>query len=147
MKRFLIMLIATLIVAGVCAQPAKRRTMKDVDTKTKDSAQGAASKKSTSTTTKGDRATLLFPTSAEMPEDVVWRRDIYRQLDLLEDANAPLYYPVEPRGKEQNLFTYLFRLMLTGRISAYTYKLDGVESFDEKDKLAVKDVLDRYGIY
>jgi gliding motility associated protien GldN len=50
-------------------------------------------------------------------------------------------------GRQVNLFTYLFRLMLTGRITAYTYKLDGVESFDEKDKLAVKDVLDRYGIY
>ena len=82
-----------------------------------------------------------------MPEDVVWKRDIYRSLDLTKDKNAPLYYPVEPMGRQVNLFTYLFRLMLTGRISAYTYKLDGVESFDEKDKLAVKDVLDRYGIY
>lgn len=146
MKRFLIMLIATLTVVGVCAQPAKRRTMKDVDSKSKDSAQGAASKKSTSTT-KGDRATLLFPTSAEMPEDVVWRRDIYRQLDLLEDANAPLYYPVEPRGKEQNLFTYLLRLFVSGRINAYNYKLDGNESFDDKDKADVREKLEQYSIF
>jgi gliding motility associated protien GldN len=58
-----------------------------------------------------------------------------------------MYYPVEPMGRQVNLFTYLFRLILTGRINAYTYKLDGNESFDEKDKLAVKDLLERYGIY
>jgi gliding motility associated protien GldN len=82
-----------------------------------------------------------------MPEDVVWKRDVYRTLDLTKDANAPLYYPVEPRGRQVNLFTYLFHLMLSGRVDAYTYKLDGVESFDKKDKMEVRDVLDRYSIY
>ena len=82
-----------------------------------------------------------------MPEDVVWKRDIYRQLDLMRDKNAPMYYPVEPVGRQVNLFTYLFRLILTGRVQAYTYKLDGNESFEEKDKLAVKDMLERYGIF
>lgn len=89
----------------------------------------------------------MFPTTDAMPDDVVWKRDIYRQLDLTKDKNAPMYYPVEPMGKQVNLFTYLFRLILTGRVNAYTYKLDGNESFDEKDKLAVKDMLERYGIY
>ena len=42
------------------------------------------------------RARLSFPTAVEMPENVVWRRDIYRELDLNKDANAGLYYPVEP---------------------------------------------------
>ena len=81
-----------------------------------------------------------------MPEDVVWKRDIYRQLDLMNDKNAPMYYPVEPIGRQVNLFTYIFRLILTGRLAAYTYKLDGNESFDEKDRLAVKDMLDRFAI-
>ncbi|MCR4993802.1 MAG: gliding motility protein GldN [Bacteroidales bacterium] len=120
------------------AQPAKRRVISS----TKNTAKTTASAEK-----KADRAALMFPTSAEMPEDVVWRRDIYRQLDLLKDVNAPLYYPVEPRGKEQNLFTYLFRLWLSGRINAYQYKLDGNESFDEKDKADVKELLDRYFIY
>ena len=43
-----------------------------------------------------DRASLMFPTTAAMPDDVVWKRDIYRQLDLTKDKNAPMYYPVEP---------------------------------------------------
>ena len=117
------------------AQPAKRRVPAPVTA-------GQVAK-----TTAGDRASLMFPTTAAMPEDVVWKRDIYRQLDLTKDKNAPMYYPVEPMGRQVNLFTYLFRLILTGRVNAYTYKLDGNESFDEKDKLPVKDMLERYGIY
>ena len=120
---------------GVQAQPKKSRVV------TRAAAQKTAAKQAS------DRAALMFPTSDEMPQDVVWRRDIYRQLDLLEDANAPLYYPVEPRGKEQNLFTYLFRLFLSGRIPVYTYKLDGNESFDPKDKADAHELLDRYSIY
>ena len=55
------------------------------------------------------RAQISFPTAVEMPEEVVWRRDIYRELDLSKDANAGLYYPVEPQGKQLNLFTYIFK--------------------------------------
>ena len=124
---------------GVQAQPKKSRVASSSTTTT--------SKKKASATPGSDRAALMFPTTDEMPEDVVWRRDIYRQLDLMEDANAPLYYPVEPRGKEQNLFTYLFRLFVSGRIPVYTYKLDGNESFEDKDKADAHELLDRYSIY
>ena len=128
-------------IGSAFAQPAKRRTT----TSNAAAQRGAAASQQKQTS---DRASLMFPTSAEMPEDVVWRRDIYRQLDLLADKNAPLYYPVEPNEQQVNLFTYLFRLFLAGRIPAYTYKLDGNESFAEKDKVTdVKEILDRYYIY
>ena len=139
MKRICILLTVLTCAIGLSAQPAKRRTV--TATKSNSSTQKKAAEK------KADRAALMFPTSAEMPEDVVWRRDIYRQLDLLKDANAPLYYPVEPRGKEQNLFTYLFRLWLSGRINVYQYKIDGNESFDAKDKADPKELLNRFSIY
>lgn len=122
------------LIAGFClmaqAQPARRRVA------TKESATQAT-----------DRASLQFPIASEMPEDVVWRRDIYRQLDLTTDRNAPLYYPVEPSNGQMNLFTYLFDLLLTGKISAYEYKLDGNESFSERDKVDMKDIMSRYHIY
>ncbi len=140
-KIFLFIMAAMLVGMTASAQPAKRRT----------TTSNAAAKKGTSTaSTKSsgtDRATLQFPAATGMPDDVVWKRDIYRQLDLLDDKNAPMYYPVEPNGRQMNLFTYLFRLILTGRVTAYTYKLDGNESFEEKDKMTVKDLLDRYSIY
>ena len=137
MKRILSLIAVTLLVASVVqAQPAKRRVT-PVNEQQPQAGKAAAT----------DRASLMFPTTAVMPEDVIWKRDIYRQLDLTKDKNAPMYYPVEPMGKQVNLFTYLFRLILTGRVTAYSYKLDGNESFDEKDKLPVKDMLERYGIY
>ncbi len=141
MKKSLLLVILMMAGLGMSAQPAKRRVT------TSNAAAQVAPQQKKKQQTVSDRASMSFPTAAEMPEDVVWKRDIYRTLDLMQDKNAPLYYPVEPVGRQVNLFTYLFRLMLTGRITAYTYKLDGVESFEEKDKLAVKDVLDRYGIY
>ncbi|MBQ6192451.1 MAG: gliding motility protein GldN [Bacteroidaceae bacterium] len=137
MKRILSFITVTLLVASAAtAQPTRSRAAA-TSRATEQAGKPAAT----------DRASLMFPTTAAMPDDVVWKRDIYRQLDLTKDKNAPMYYPVEPMGKQVNLFTYLFRLILTGRVNAYTYKLDGNESFDEKDKLAVKDLLERYGIY
>ncbi len=136
MKRTLILITVTLLLAGTAnAQPTKSRVA--TAAKTEQAGKSSAT----------DRASLMFPTTAAMPEDVVWKRDIYRQLDLTKDKNAPMYYPVEPMGRQVNLFTYLFRLILTGRVNAYSYKLDGNESFDEKDKLPVKEMLERYGIY
>lgn len=132
------------------AQPAKRRTTTSnaaAQAGAKNDAKGSGATGKTAAATGTDRASLMFPTSASMPEDVVWKRDVYRTLDLTRDKNAPMYYPVEPIGRQVNLFTYLFRLMLTGRINAYTYKLDGNESFEAADKMEVRDVLDRYSIY
>ena len=143
MKRTLIIIAATLLTGSMTfAQPAKRRTNPATT-----AAGTTAAAKTTAEKQANDRASLQFPTSANMPEDVVWKRDIYRQLDLMKDKNAPMYYPVEPIGKQVNLFTYLFRLIQTGRVTAYNYKLDGNESFEEKDKLSIKDLLERYSIY
>lgn len=142
MKRiaFLILNFSFLIsTQSMYAQPTKRRT-----TTSNAAAQRSAGQQKQTV----DRASLMFPTSAEMPEDVVWRRDIYRQLDLLADKNAPLYYPVEPTDQQVNLFTYIFRLFLAKRVSAYKYNLDGNESFAEKDRVTdVKEVLERNYIY
>lgn len=94
------------------------------------------------------RAQISFPTQAGMQEDVVWRRDIYRELNLQEDANAPLYYPIEPQGAQMNLFTYLFKLMLRGQIKAYEYDVNsGDARFDESLRVKPLDFLKKYDIY
>ena len=142
MKRFLLIVIATMMVTAMQAQPAKRRTT----TSNEAAAQGGTVRNATTQAT--DRASMMFPTSEAMPEDVSWRRDIYRQLDLKKDKNAALYYPVEPNGQQVNLFTYLFRLMLSGRVSAYEYNTSGNESFAEKDKITDLELfLKRFYIY
>lgn len=98
-------------------------------------------------TVSDDRARIDFPTAPEMPKDVTWRRDIYRKLDLTQDANAALYYPLEQQGDQINLFTYLMKLILRGQVKAYDYSLNGNENFDAKNQVKPKDILDRYHIY
>ena len=132
MKRLFFVLLGVALYVQAEAQPARRR----VKPNDADKAEKTV-----------DRASLQFPVAVEVPEDVVWRRDVYRQLDLTLDKNAPLYYPVEPSAGQINLFTYLFDLLLTGKITAYQYKLDGNESFTSRDKVDVKELLERYYIY
>lgn len=140
MKKIIVMM---LLIAGCCsvafAQPQQRRN------------QQAQQQKKSNADNMTTRARLDFPTTAPMSEDVVWRRDIYRQLDLTEDANAGLYYPVEPVGTQMNLFSNLFKLMMRGSknggIDVYEYRIDGNEVFDDANRMKQKDFLDNFGIY
>ena len=120
------------------AQPQRRRT-------TTQQQPAAAQKSNANTMT--TRAQLSFPTQATMSEDVVWRRDIYREVDLHDDANAGLYYPKEPVGTQMNLFTYIFKLMMRGTIKAYEYRLDGNELFTDSARIKPLQFLKDQGIY
>lgn len=93
------------------------------------------------------RAQISFPTALDVPEEVVWRRDIYREIDLTKDENAGLYYPVEPQGKQLNLFTYIFKLAQNGYIPVYEYPTDGSDVFTDDTKVQMKTILDNYHIY
>lgn len=135
MKRLLFLTIIALAGLSAAAQPKVRRT------------QAAAKKAQTASGQMTRRAQLMFPTAIEMPEDVVWRRDIYREIDLMQDANAGLYYPVEPIGRQLNLFTYVFKLALNGYIPVYEYRLDGNEAFTDSARVQIKTVLDNYHIF
>ena len=130
------MIIFAVFTAGtVCAQPAARRQQKKAR-QTTSNAQNITT-----------RALISYPTAAKMEEDVVWRRDIYRTINLEDDANAGLYYPVEAVGSQMNLFTYLFKLMMRGRINCYEYRLDGNEVFNDASKIKPLTFLDNYHIY
>lgn len=129
MRKIFLFLLGACLCGGIYAQPQKRRV--------------AVTEQKQVT----DRASLQFPAATDMPEDVMWKRDIYRQLDLTQDKNAPLYYPIEPQGRDINLFTLMFRLMLDGKIPVYEYGLDGNESFAEKDQIKPKEFLEKYQIY
>lgn len=111
--------------------------------------RNAAAQKSTQTTGQQltRRAQMMYPTAIDMPSDVVWRRDIYREVDLNEEANSGLYYPVEPIDRQLNLFTYVFKLALNGYIPVYEYRLDGNESFSDSARVNMQTVLDNYHIY
>ena len=133
--RLFCLVALSLIASSVIAQPAARR------------AQQAQKTQKSNANNMTERAKIAFPTQQKMPEDVVWRRDLYRELDLTKDENGGLYYPVEPVGSQMNLFTYLFKLMLSGQITAYKYNLNGDESFTPDAKIKPLEFLDNYSIY
>ena len=142
MKRVLFLLMITLVAGAVSAQPkARRQQQQQQKAQQQQQAQPAQSQGMSM------RARLSFPTAVEMPENVVWRRDIYREIDLNDDANAGLYYPVEPIDKQLNLFTYVFKLALNGYIPVYEYRLDGNEVFTDSAKVQMRTVLDNYHIF
>lgn len=123
------------MVGTLNAQPQKSRLQNNRTTAAKNTAA-----------TGTGRASLMFPTAVDVPEDPSWRRDIYRSIDLTKDENAALYYPVEPQGGQMNLFTLLFKLLNTGKIPAYEYQLDGIENFQQSNRMHFKDLLDRQKI-
>ena len=138
MKRILLILFVTCLVQSVMAQPASRRNAQQ---------QQPRSNADNMTV----RARIDFPTAAPMSEDVVWRRDIYRHLNLEDDANAGLYYPVEPLGSQMNLFTYIFKQVMRGSrnggVDAYEYRMDGNEVFNDSARIKPLNFLDNYHIY
>ena len=120
------------------AQPRQRRAQQQ---------EAQAKKKTSPSSAMSRRAQISFPTALDVPEDVVWRRDIYREINLEDDANAGLYYPVEPQGKQVNLFTYIFKLAQNGYIPIYEYPTDGSDVFEESSKIEMKTMLDNYQIF
>ena len=138
MKRLLFLLTIALMAGTAVAQPPQRRAEQQTQQRNQ---QNAAS------TAMSMRAQISFPTAVEMSEEVVWRRDIYREISLDDDANGGLYYPVEPQGKQLNLFTYIFKLALNGYIPIYEYPTDGSDVFTEATKVDMKTILDNYHIF
>lgn len=129
-----VLLLLLFSADAVNAQPAARR--REQQQRKAQSAQGLTT-----------RAQISYPVAAKMSEDVVWRRDIYREILLQEDANAALYYPVEPAGSQMNLFTYLFKLMMGNNVKGYEYRLDGNEVFTDSARIDRKGFLDNYHVY
>lgn len=136
MKKLLFLIMIVLMSGPVMSQPQRSR-VQPAEQQQKKSPSSAMSM----------RAQLTFPTAVEMPEEVVWRRDIYREIDLAEDANAGLYFPVEPQGKQLNLFTYIFKLAQNGYVPVYEYPTDGSDNFSDETRVDMKTILDNYHIF
>lgn len=129
MKRIILTLLCLATLAATAQPPARRKAQQENENKTP-----VAS------------AHRDFPTAVPMPDDAVWRRDIYREIDLTKEENAALYYPSTPQNGRENLFVSLFKLVLRGNIKAYDYKLDGNEDFSDDNTIKGKALMDRYQI-
>ena len=136
----LLFIISYLSISDAFAQPKQRRNQQKAE-------QQQQQQKKSPSSGMTMRAQISFPTALDVPEEVVWRRDIYREIDLTKDENAGLYYPVEPQGKQVNLFTYIFKLAQNGYIPVYEYPTDGSDVFTDETKVQMKTILDNYHIF
>ena len=138
MKRLLFLLMIKRAAGSVSAQPNSFRTQQ----------RNAEQKKQQQQKTQGvtERMRIMYPTALDMPEDVVWRRDIYREINLDDEMNSGLYFPVEPVGKQMHLFTYILKLAINGYIPVHEYRLDGNEVLDESAKLDMATLLKNHNI-
>ncbi len=134
-KLFIVVAILLMGQYAIAQPPARKRA------KEKEKTATAA----TYTVPMSERAKSQYPAMA-VPTDVVWKRDIYRILDLTKEKNASLYYPVEPMGNSMNLFTYIFRLIIDKSINAYSYSLDGYENFTSENIINPEEMLKNYRI-
>ncbi len=92
-----------------------------------------------------DRMQQFYEETPMSDADVSWMRVIYRQLDLTNDKNAPLYYPEEPTADQESMFRIIMRLLANNQVAAYEY-LDGREVFTDQYRIKVKDMLERFHI-
>ena len=92
----LLFIISYLSVSEAVAQPKARRVQQQQQTE-----QQSQKKKSSPSSAMTRRAQISFPTAVDMPEDVVWRRDIYREINLAVDVATPNHFlrHIEGRGE------------------------------------------------
>lgn len=87
----------------------------------------------------------IMASPALSADHITWQRDVFRMLDLTKDENAPLYFPPQPDGQRQNLFSLLFDQVALGQLKVYDY-LDGKEVFTEEYQVKFNELLDRFWI-
>lgn len=92
-----------------------------------------------------ERMQQFFEEPERSDADAQWMKIVYRQLDLENIKNAPLYYPEEMIEGQENLFRIIMRLIASGELKGYEY-LDGREIFTDQYEVKVRDILDRFHI-
>jgi gliding motility associated protien GldN len=129
-----ILIICTLIILGIASELNAQNIQTSSSTENFDSFSEVSLKKN-----------KVAEPQQVRSEDIVWKRDIYRIVNLKNGQNGVLYYPVEPIGDQMNLFSMLFDLIANKKIAAYEY-LDGREIFTDQYVIKFKDLLKRFDI-
>ena len=142
MKRYYIILILIALTIGVQAQNTTPRVSRGGDRNVQQPGTNTAKK----TSELSVRAQMMNEQLTQEIGNARWIRYILRELDLTNEKNAPLYFPVQEMNGMKNLFTSLFQLLSEGKIKVYGYQAD-YESFEDDNIMSFKDILDKNNIY
>lgn len=75
-------------------------------------------------------------------DNILWKKTVWRIVDMREQVNYPLYYPLLESNGRVNLFTTIFNLLKEGKISAYEY-FEEKEDFSDDNKFDFETVLEK----
>lgn len=143
MKLISKLILSAVLVAGTMLPSAAQNDSQSSSVvRKRDRNDRTAADKSTGVT---QRMQSFYEEEPTHDADLQWMRVVYRQLDLEDVKNAPLYFPEEPAEGQENLFRIIMRLLANNQVTAYEY-LDGREVFTDDYKIKVKDMLDRFHI-
>jgi len=73
--------------------------------------------------------------------NILWKKTVWRMIDMREQVNFPLYFPLQESNGRTNLFLTIFNLLKEGKVNAYQY-IDTKEDFSDEYKLTFKEALD-----
>ncbi len=141
-KRYMFVAMALTLSAGAAVAQGQSSSSSSVVRKGGADARKGESKQSAAVT---GRMQQFFEEPERSDADAQWMKIVYRQLDLDNVKNAPLYYPEEIIDGQENLFRIIMRLLASGDIKAYEY-LDGREIFSDQYQINVRDMLDRFHV-
>lgn len=136
---------ATLLTVTAMAQTDRTESRSSSSSVVRKGSKADRNANKTAGATVTDRMQKFFEEPARSDADAQWMKIVYRQLDLENVKNAPLYYPEEAIEGQENLFRIIMKLLANGNVKAYEY-LDGREIFTDQYQVKVADMLDRFHI-
>ncbi|WP_288308020.1 gliding motility protein GldN [uncultured Muribaculum sp.] len=136
---------ATLLTVTATAQTDRTESRSSSSSVVRKGSKADRNANKTAGATVTDRMQKFFEEPARSDADAQWMKIVYRQLDLENVKNAPLYYPEEAIEGQENLFRIIMKLLANGNVKAYEY-LDGREIFTDQYQVKVADMLDRFHI-
>ncbi len=149
MKRFTIISIFAILLTGIFAQKTKASSDYNMSSKEDCGCNGQSDNTSAQNTYSQDA--IVFEESPfkdiDVPapqersiDNVLWKKTIWRIIDMREQANFPLYYPLTESNGRKNLFLTIFELLEEGKVTAYKYQEDK-EDFSEENKLTFEQIM------
>ena len=79
-------------------------------------------------------------------ENIEWRQDIYRELNLTDGRNAGLYSPSSQEDGTVGLFAKILELAIQRQINIYKFEIEGNERMTQRNRTDIKNILSDFHI-